>query len=67
MPVPAPQRRLFLTRERAKDARKRTLGGYAWVGKSVSDMRMAVQEAGSVICTARIHPGWRKPQGHHPL
>lgn len=52
----------FLTRDIARAAREVTLGSYARVADSVNDMRMAVQEAGAVICTARIHDGWRQPQ-----
>lgn len=48
----------FLTRDIARQAREITLGSYARVAPSVNDMRMAVQEAGAVIVSARVHPGW---------
>lgn len=52
----------FLTRHRAKKARELSLGGYFRVKDAVNDMRMAIQEAGAVICTARIHAGWQHPE-----
>lgn len=53
----------FLTRDIARDARRLTLGSYARVDRtSVNDMRMAVQEAGAVLVTARIHAGWSAPR-----
>lgn len=52
----------FLTREIAKQARKITLGSYARVAPSVNDIRMAVQEAGAVIISARVHDGWDRPR-----
>lgn len=51
----------FLTREIAKQARQITLGSYARVAPSVNDIRMAVQEAGAVIISARVHDGWDHP------
>lgn len=51
----------MLTRERAKAARKCVPGSYFRVGRSVTDMRMAVQETGGVLMAARIHKGWIKP------
>ncbi|MFT4012701.1 MAG: trypsin-like peptidase domain-containing protein [Paracoccus sp. (in: a-proteobacteria)] len=48
----------FMTREIAKQARRITLRSYLRVGLNIDDMRMAVQEAGTVIVTARIHDGW---------
>ncbi|CAM3226862.1 Trypsin-like peptidase domain [Paracoccus aminovorans] len=53
----------FLTRRIAQDARQLTLGNYARIAHSVNDMRLAVQEAGAVLVTARVHPGWRAPPG----
>lgn len=52
----------FLTRDIAKDARQITLGSYARVAPSVNDIRMAVQEAGAVIISARVHDGWDAPR-----
>ena len=49
----------MLTKTAAQEARATTLGAYFRVAASLSDMQMAVQEAGAVIVSAYIHAGWR--------
>ena len=49
----------MLTKIAAQEARATTLGAYFRVAASLSDMQMAVQEAGAVIVSAHIHAGWR--------
>lgn len=51
--------RFMLTKDAAHEARATTLGAYYRVAASLSDMQMAVQEAGAVIVSAHIHEGWR--------
>ena len=51
----------LLTRAMAKEARGITLGTYFRVAPVLSDMQMAVQQAGAVVVSAHIHKGWRPP------
>ena len=48
-----------MTREMAKQAREITLGSYFRVSDSITDMQMAVQDAGAVLVSAWIHRGWK--------
>ena len=49
-----------LTIDQAKDARETTLGAYYRVGKRISDYHSALNEAGVLFASARVHPGWQK-------
>lgn len=51
----------LLTRRMAKEARAITLGAYFRVAPVLSDMQMAVQQAGSVVVSAHVHKGWQPP------
>lgn len=44
----------------AKDARKTTVGAYYRLNHRVSDFHAAINEAGVVFCSARVHQGWAK-------
>lgn len=48
----------MLTKDAAREARVITLGAYFRVAASLTDMQMAVQEAGAVIVSAYVHEGW---------
>ena len=52
-----------LTIARAKDARKRTVGAYYRIRKSIVDMHAAINEAGAVLCSAKVHDGWSHARG----
>ncbi len=52
-------RDFMLNKAAAREARATTLGAYFRVAASLSDMQMAVQEAGAVIVSAHIHAGWQ--------
>lgn len=51
----------FLTAERAKAARKNTVGAYYRVQPRIADFHAAVNEAGAVYCSAKTHGGWQRP------
>lgn len=51
----------LLTRAMARDARGITLGAYYRVAPVLTDMQMAVQEAGAVVVSAHLHKGWQPP------
>ena len=56
-----------LTVERAKDARRVTLGSYFRLRHILNDYHSAINEAGAIYCTAMIHAGWqtaRLNEGH---
>ncbi|WP_223787893.1 C1 family peptidase [Marinicella meishanensis] len=42
----------------AKDARKNTVGAYYRLNHRVSDFHAAINEAGVIYCSARVHQGW---------
>ena len=50
-----------LTVERAEDARKNTIGAYYRIQPRISDFHAAINEAGSIFCSARTHDGWQQP------
>ena len=50
-----------LTVERAKDARKNTIGAYYRLQARVSDFHAALNEAGTIFCSAKTHKGWLNP------
>jgi pimeloyl-ACP methyl ester carboxylesterase len=58
--VPDPGWELSL--KQAKDARATTLGAYYRVSKRLSDYHAAINEAGALYVSARVHSGWRKNQ-----
>ncbi|PHS69024.1 MAG: peptidase C1 [Methylophaga sp.] len=51
----------FLTVDRAKDARKNTIGAYYRVQPRISDFHSALNEAGAIYCSANTHNGWQRP------
>jgi hypothetical protein len=56
--------------EAAKDARKCTVGAYYRLGSRISDYHTAINEVGAILCSARLHEGWKKPDpatGHIKL
>lgn len=50
-----------LTVDRAKEARKNTVGAYYRVQPRISDFHAAINEAGAVYCSAKTHSGWQRP------
>ncbi|TDR22408.1 C1 family peptidase [Marinicella litoralis] len=44
----------------AKNARANTVGAYYRLNHRVSDFHAALNEAGVVYCSARVHQGWQK-------
>lgn len=50
-----------LTVEAAKDARKNTIGSYYRLMPEIADFHNAMNEAGVIIASARVHNGWKKP------
>ncbi len=42
----------------AKDARNNTIGNYYRLRPRISDFHAALNEAGAILCSARIHDGW---------
>jgi pimeloyl-ACP methyl ester carboxylesterase len=51
-----------LTLERAKDARKHTIGAYYRIRKNIVDMHAALNEAGVIYASAEVHSGWMSPK-----
>ena len=51
-----------LTVERAKLARKNTIGAYYRVQPRISDFHAAINEGGAIFCSAKTHDGWQQPQ-----
>ena len=50
-----------LTVNRAKEARKTTVGAYYRLGTRISDFHAALNEVGAVYCSADVHKGWQRP------
>ncbi len=50
-----------LTVERAKDARRNTIGAYYRVRPCIADFHAAINEGVAVFCSARTHAGWMRP------
>lgn len=44
----------------AKDARNNTIGAYYRIQPRISDFHAALNEAGVVYCSAKVHEGWSK-------
>lgn len=51
----------YLTVRHAKDARKTSLGAYYRLRPEIIDYHAALNEAGVIYVSARIHRGWQKP------
>lgn len=49
-----------LTVERAKEARKNTIGAYYRVRMNIVDMHAAMNEVGAIYVSANVHKGWSK-------
>jgi len=63
-----PARRGDLTVDRAKNARNCTPGAYYRLRPVISDYHAALNEAGVVVVSAKVHAGWNQPlQGEIPL
>ena len=59
-----------LSIEAAKEARNITLGAYYRLHPVLTDYQSALHEAGAILVSARLHPGWvrgRRPVGTIPL
>jgi hypothetical protein len=50
-----------LTVDRAKDARKNTIGAYYRIQPRIADFHAAINEGVAVFCSARTHGGWMRP------
>ncbi len=48
--------------EAAKNARANTVGAYYRLNHRVSDFHAALNEAGVIYCSARVHQGWEQQQ-----
>jgi hypothetical protein len=48
--------------EAAKNARNNTVGAYYRLNHRVSDFHAAINEAGVIYCSARVHQGWASDQ-----
>ncbi|MDH3220488.1 MAG: peptidase C1 [Gammaproteobacteria bacterium] len=51
-----------LTVERARQARRNTIGAYYRVQPRISDFHAAINEGGAIFCSAQTHDGWQLPQ-----
>jgi hypothetical protein len=58
-PYEADQQDWELGIKQAKDARATTLGAYYRVKKRLSDFHAAINEAGALYVSARVHDGWQ--------
>ncbi len=52
----------FLTRDRAEAARNVSLGAYYRLNHEINDYHTAISEAGAVLVSAKLHPGWKRPR-----
>lgn len=50
-----------ITVERAESAREHTLGAYYRVQPAIADFHAALNEAGVIYCSAKMHRGWTQP------
>ncbi len=66
---PGKRNRGNLTIERAKDARKNTVGAYYRVQPNISHFHAALNETGIISVSAKVHRGWDYPKNgiieHH--
>ncbi|MCV2884192.1 C1 family peptidase [Aestuariibacter sp. AA17] len=53
-----------ITSDIAADAKKRTLGAYFRLRPVISDFHSALNEAGVIYASARVHSGWFETQDH---
>ncbi len=53
-----PNRKGNFTIEAAKNARSTTIGAYFRLNQRISDFHSAINEAGVVYCSAKVHGGW---------
>ncbi len=61
--VPLPNAPVFaLTMELADRAREVSLGAYYRLNHEINDYHTAINEAGAVIASAKIHSGWIRPK-----
>ncbi|GAA3529256.1 C1 family peptidase [Zobellella aerophila] len=51
----------IITPEISEDARKRTLGAYYRIGPDITDFHAAINEAGVIYASAKVHNGWYAP------
>lgn len=51
----------LLTVERAKEARKNTLGAYYRLRPMITDYHAALNETGAIFVSAKVHDGWSQP------
>jgi hypothetical protein len=51
-----------LTVRRAKDARSHTLGAYYRLRPQISHYHAALNEAGVIVVSAKVHAGWDEPE-----
>ncbi|TNE96304.1 MAG: peptidase C1 [Bacteroidetes bacterium] len=49
-----------LSVEIAKDARSNTIGAYYRLSRRIADFHAAINEAGVIFCSARVHSGWSR-------
>ncbi len=59
-PYKASEKYWSLTIKQAKDARATTPGAYYRVNKRLSDYHAALNEAGALYVSARVHKGWQR-------
>jgi len=55
-----------LTVDRAKEARKHTIGAYYRIQPRIVDFHAALNEAGAIFCSANTHRGWQSPNKQNP-
>ncbi len=55
------RRREALTVERAIAARNTTLGAYYRLRPVLHEYHAALMETGAILCSARVHQGWQRP------
>ncbi len=59
-PYKASEKDWSLNIAQAKDARATTIGAYYRVSKRLSDFHAAINEAGALYASARVHKGWQR-------
>ncbi len=62
-PYDPDDRKWSLTVERAKAARNVGLGAYYRLRPHMIDYHSALNEAGVIVASAKVHPGWTSPPG----
>jgi len=51
-----------LSVERAKKARENRVGAYYRLNHRIADFHAAINETGTIFCSARVHRGWQKKE-----